>query len=76
MPYAVIQDDPGVIFGVGDTEEDAWAEAKEWIGKGSSLDGLEIFPCTPALAALVQEGGGDITFGKLSDGRLCAANEE
>ena len=60
--------------------EEAAAEAKSFSSMSamrmSSTDGdLVIVPCTEALAAHVQEFGGDVTWGELN-GALCLESEE
>lgn len=84
MPYAVIQDGLA-IFGVGDTEKAAIADASEWVDDPATLIDLpskapfagEMFvgACTEALVAKVKKDGGAIAYGELPDGTICLESE-
>lgn len=84
--FAIIQKGYA-IFGIGDTLEAAYRDAKEWtdddlpeldeIPSDTNMHG-EMFwaEITPALAAAVEGSGGDIVYGELPDGTLCTPEEE
>ena len=61
------------IYGIGETETDAWQEPRE---AGCNLDGLKVARCTPALYAQVDLDGGAIAWGSLADGTQCTIEEE
>ncbi len=85
MPYAVILDGYA-IYGIGDTEEAAIADASKWVGDPEDLIDLPskapfvgdmfIAPCTEALVAEVKRIGGAFAYGELPDGTICLESEE
>jgi hypothetical protein len=85
MTYAIVQNGYA-IFGTGDTLEAAYRDAQKWVDDLCPLDELTNDPdkdgdmfwatITPALAEEVDERGGDIAWGKLSDGTLCTIAEQ
>jgi len=48
------------FYGAGLSVEEAKEDAQEWIEKGSSIDGIRVFPCSEKLGehALTSEDGG------------------
>ncbi len=77
MPYAVVQDGYAV-FGVGETELEAIADARQWVSDPDSLKYLPGWPnfrgdtyislCTDALVAAVKRDGGQIKHTLHTDG--------
>lgn len=63
----------GPILGIGHSSEDAWADAEREAG-GESLDGCCAYPLTPALAAEVDEYGGDVAYREWGT-TLCTSDE-
>ena len=73
-----------VIFGVGETDDDARQEAEQWLDADSSRDegdnngDLAVVPCTRALMEAVQKFGGDLSWaspnGRDDDG-ICLPEE-
>ena len=53
------------IFGVGNTEDAAWADLAQWVDMEElSRDAFDCAPMTKALARQVQDRGGNIPFGE------------
>jgi len=80
--YAVIQ--LGYpVFGVGTSEEEAIADAKQWVDgdleltdERSAVDGdMVLVECTKALHNEVQENGGDVEYEALGNGLFGLADE-
>jgi hypothetical protein len=62
--YAVV-DKESIIWGVGETEEAAFADARDWITRNAdeaNCDDMEIFQCTQELATAVQLHGGQVRW--------------
>lgn len=76
--YAAFNGD--AIWGTGATPEAALANVAEWIDMDDEknagfVDELDTAVMTPALAAAVESHGGNISFGKLPDGRVGTYDE-
>jgi len=53
MNYVVVQEEVGISLGMGDTEEEAWADAAD---NADSLEGLTVGTVTPALVQQIKDG--------------------
>lgn len=57
---AIVSDDL-TVYGIGQTSEQAWADAREWADRDSdgepNLRGLHAVACTARLASYVEENG-------------------
>lgn len=77
----------GPIYGLGEDEDVAKADARQWLDPDTSLDeidwagrrvisdGLHLAKATAALAAAVLDHGGDIAYARRVDGTLCLPEE-
>lgn len=88
MAYAVIQLGYAV-YGVGETEEAAEQDARQWLDDGldddleiggppnrSSVEGdICLVECTQALMLKVQTDGGDIRYDINDEGKACLPEE-
>lgn len=85
MKYAVVEDGMA-IHGIGSSEADAIADAREWGTDPDLLEDLPLRPaaigdlyvtrCTDALAKAVAKNGGDILFRQRADGVVCLPDED
>lgn len=68
--FAIVDTDTNV-YGVGATEEQAWADAREWADRDSSgnpiLTGFASKPCSAAVAAYVIKHGSIGVFGRVAE---------
>lgn len=75
------------IFGIGQTDAEAIADAAQWIDADTNLanigrnprpaDGeMRLIEITAALAAQVRSQGGSFAYGTLPDGTACTVDEE
>lgn len=70
--------DDAFIYGIGDCPDAALEEWKEGVGDDQMLEflgSIAITPMTDALYALVQERGGSLPWGVLTDGSLCTLDQ-
>lgn len=60
--YAIYNEEAGLIFGIGDSEEAAWKDAKRELNNPETLDGLTVHRCTKRLFNAVKANGGGIDY--------------
>ena len=81
--YIVYQIDTAVIYGVGQTADEAWTDAEEWVADaiadaaeegGDWKAGLAIVEATAALMQEVAESGGDLRWTEV-EGVACTRAE-
>ncbi len=81
--YIVYQIDSAVIYGVGQTADEAWTDAEEWLTdaitdaaeeSGDWKAGLAVVEATAALMQQAQDSGGDIRWTEI-DGVACTKAE-
>ena len=77
MTKFIIENDVA-IWGVGETEVEAWADMEKWMdtNENYSRDDFLCVEATDELVAEIERRGGAVSWGKLPNGVRCTDEQE